>query len=226
MIKIKTPTTFKSIESMLYLESIDCNKLLFSDGSYLNCAKDHLLFDHKTNLPLFSTDSLNKTVKGKYEPLEVKEIIDIGNQPCYDLSVEGHEYYTNNVISHNSTITVIYLVHYILFNSNKTVAILANKGSTAREILSKLKIAYQNLPRFLQMGIIEWNKGSIELENGSKVIAAASSSSNIRGMSISCLMLDECLSGETQITVQDMETNEIKNIPIEQLYNELQNNDK
>lgn len=207
---------------MLCLQEIPSIKLLFSDDSFLDCAEDHLLFD-SSHKPLTAKDCLHKVVKGKTKDLFVKDIISLGNETCYDLSVEGHEFYTNEVLSHNSTITVIFIIYYILFNANKTVAILANKGATAREILGKLKIAYQNLPKFLQMGIIEWNKGSIELENGSRVIAAASSSSNIRGMSISCLMLDECLTGETIVTVQDIETGEIKDISLEELYCEINN---
>ena len=84
-----------------------------------------------------------------------------------------------------------YVLWYIIFNPNKTVAILANKAETAREILSRIQLAYEHLPKWLQQGVIEWNKGSFELENGSRVLAAATSSNNIRGFSINLLILDE-----------------------------------
>lgn len=87
--------------------------------------------------------------------------------------------------------TASFILHYILFNSNKTVAILANKGSTAKEIIARIKTSFEELPPWLQLGVKEWNKHSIELENGSRVVAAATSSSAIRGMSISLLYLDE-----------------------------------
>jgi len=90
-----------------------------------------------------------------------------------------------------TTTTVGWLLHYILFNTEKTVGILANKAITAREILSRLQTSYQHLPQFLQQGLREWNKGSMELENGSKVIASSTSSSAIRGFSFSCILLDE-----------------------------------
>lgn len=83
------------------------------------------------------------------------------------------------------------ILHYILFNSDKLVALLANKGDSAREILDRIKLAYEALPQWLQHGIVTWNKGSIELENGSKVIAAATSSSAIRGKSVAFLYIDE-----------------------------------
>jgi hypothetical protein len=71
--------------------------------------------------------------------------------------------------SGKSTTVISYLLHYVLFNPQVNVAILANKLSTARELLSRLKLAYEHLPKWLQQGVIEWNKGSIVLENGSKI---------------------------------------------------------
>ncbi len=93
--------------------------------------------------------------------------------------------------SGKSTTIVSYILHYVLFNQSMNVAILANKQATAREILSRLKLAYEYLPLWLQQGIVEWNKGSIELENGSKIVASATSSSAIRGGSFNMIFLDE-----------------------------------
>ena len=74
--------------------------------------------------------------------------------------------------SGKSTIVTTYLLHYALFNENVNIAILANKGNTtAREMLSRLQLSYENLPRWMQQGIVAWNRGSLELENGSKIIA-------------------------------------------------------
>lgn len=92
-----------------------------------------------------------------------------------------------------------YLLHYVLFNQNMNVAILANKQSTAIEILGRIKMAYEYLPKWLQQGVIEWNKGSIVLENGSRILAAATSSSAIRGGSFNCILLDEFAHIPTQI---------------------------
>jgi hypothetical protein len=93
--------------------------------------------------------------------------------------------------SGKSTTIVSYLLHYALFNPNCNIAILANKSSTARDILGRLQLAYENIPKFLQQGVLNWNKGSIELENGSKIVAAATSSSAIRGGSYNIIFLDE-----------------------------------
>jgi len=93
--------------------------------------------------------------------------------------------------SGKSTTMVSYILHYILFNQSMNVAILANKQATAREILSRLKLAYEYLPLWLQQGIVEWNKGSIELENGSRIIASSTSASAVRGGSFNMIFLDE-----------------------------------
>ena len=90
-----------------------------------------------------------------------------------------------------STTCVSYLLHYILFNDNVNVGILANKLSTARDLLGRLQLAYEQLPMWLQQGIVVYNKGSMELENGSKILAASTSASAVRGMSFNIIFLDE-----------------------------------
>ena len=93
--------------------------------------------------------------------------------------------------SGKSTTVISYLLHYVLFNPDKNVAILANKLTTARELLGRLKLAYEHLPKWLQQGVVEWNKGSIVLENGSKILASSTSSSAVRGGSFNLLFMDE-----------------------------------
>ena len=90
-----------------------------------------------------------------------------------------------------STTVVSYLLHYALFNDSVNIGILANKAATARGLLGRLQTAYENLPKWMQQGIIAWNKGSMELENGSKILAASTSASAVRGMSFNVLFLDE-----------------------------------
>ena len=90
-----------------------------------------------------------------------------------------------------STTIIAYLLHYVLFNENVNVAILANKGAVARELLSRLQLAYEHLPKWLQQGVVIWNKGNIELENGSKILASATSGSAVRGSSFNIIFLDE-----------------------------------
>jgi len=90
-----------------------------------------------------------------------------------------------------TTTSAAYILWTTLFSANKTVAILANKAAAAREVLSRYQVMYEHLPVWLQQGVTTWNKGDIELENGSKVFTAATSSSAIRGRSVNMLYVDE-----------------------------------
>ena len=93
--------------------------------------------------------------------------------------------------SGKSTTIIAYLLHYVLFNPSVNVAILANKAATARDLLGRLQLAYEHLPGWLQQGVMSWNKGSLELENGSKILASSTSASAVRGGSYNIIFLDE-----------------------------------
>ena len=93
--------------------------------------------------------------------------------------------------SGKSTTIISYLLHYVLFNDSVNVAILANKAATARDLLGRLQLAYEHLPKWLQQGVMSWNKGSLELENGSKILASSTSASAVRGGSYNIIFLDE-----------------------------------
>jgi len=93
--------------------------------------------------------------------------------------------------SGKSTTMISYILHYALFNPSVNIAILANKAATARDLLSRLQLAYEHLPKWLQQGVMSWNKGSLELENGSKILASSTSASAVRGGSYNIIFLDE-----------------------------------
>ena len=93
--------------------------------------------------------------------------------------------------SGKSTTIISYLLHYVLFNDSVNVAIIANKAATARDLLGRLQLAYEHLPKWLQQGVMSWNKGSLELENGSKILASSTSASAVRGGSYNIIFLDE-----------------------------------
>jgi hypothetical protein len=90
-----------------------------------------------------------------------------------------------------STVVAAYLLHYAMFNAEKTIGILANKAATSREILSRIQRMYEHLPMWMQLGVKEWNKGSMILANDSRILAAATSSDSIRGLSLNIIYLDE-----------------------------------
>lgn len=121
------------------------------------------------------------------------ERIDSVPTKCIEVANESHLFLCSKhfIPTHNTTAITVAVLWYIIFHKHKTVAVLANKGETAREILGRIQLAYEHLPQWLQQGVVEWNKGSFVLENNSRVIAAATSANNIRGFSINMLIIDE-----------------------------------
>ena len=114
--------------------------------------------------------------------------------------------------------TVAFMLWTILFNENYNLAILAHKGTAANGILQRLKLAYENLPTWMQAGIVEWNKGNIELDNGSKIAAFATSADGLRSGSY------DCITGNSIVTVKV--DNIIRKISIESLYEHIANSSK
>lgn len=111
----------------------------------------------------------------------------------YDLYInsENHRFYSNNILSHNSTSYTVFALWFCLLNKEKTILICANKFGTAKEILNRIKMAYEDLPIWLKPGIKEWNRASIVFENGCKICAEATSGSSGRGSSVNVLICDE-----------------------------------
>lgn len=147
---------------------------------YVACAKDPVYFSQNYIKIVHVDHGLIPIKLYDYQ----KEIIDKTTRTRRTVVVTSRQ-------AGKTTTAVCLILHYILFNDHKLVALLANKGDAAREILDRIKIAYEALPKWLQQGVVEWNKGSVEFENGSKILAAATSSSAIRGKSVSFLYIDE-----------------------------------
>lgn len=147
---------------------------------YLKCANDPIYFAEKYIQIVHVDHGLIQIELYDYQKQIIREITS-GRRVAVNTSRQAGK----------TTTAVVIILHYALFNDHKTIALLANKGDAAREILSRIQTAYEALPKWLQQGVVEWNKGSVEFENGSKIIASATSGSAIRGKSISFLYIDE-----------------------------------
>ena len=162
----------------------------------------------KANTPIeFTKEQIEEYIKCKDDPVYFARnyvqivTLDHGLQPfkTYDFQEKLINNFHENRFNickmprqtGKSTTCVSYLLHYAIFNDSVNIGILANKATTARELLARLATAYENLPTWMQQGILVWNKGNIELENGSKILAASTSASAVRGMSFNILFLDE-----------------------------------
>ena len=147
---------------------------------FLKCKDDPVYFTHK-HIKIVNVD---------------EGLVNFEMYPFQEKLIENFHKHRFNICkmprqTGKSTTVVSYLLHYAIFNDNVNIGILANKAATARDLLGRLQLAYENLPTWMQQGIIAWNKGSMELENGSKIIAASTSASAVRGMSFNIIFLDE-----------------------------------
>jgi hypothetical protein len=171
-------------------------------SEYMKCAKDPIYFAKK----YVKVITLDKGVS----PFDLysyqEELVKIMVNNRFVIGKMGRQ------SGKTTTVGCCYLLHKILFNQNMSVAILANKLNTARDILGRIKESYEHLPHWLQQGVVEWNKGTIVLENGSKILASATSSSAIRGGSFNCI------SGDSIVTIKNPITGEIEDISISDLY--------
>jgi len=149
-------------------------------GEYIRCQQDPLHFV-KEHIKIVSVDEglIDFDVRD-YQ----KDMIDRFHNERFVICKMARQ-------SGKSTTILAYLLHYILFNENVSVAVLANKKATAMELLGRLQLAYEHMPKWLQQGVLIWNKGNIELENGSKILASSTSGSAIRGGSFNIIFLDE-----------------------------------
>lgn len=165
-------------------ESIEYTKELIDE--YIRCKEDIIYFAEKY-FYISSIDGGRHVIK-LYE--FQKKVLKVYDSPPDEKS---HIIMMMARQMGKTTVSTIYLLHYIIFNKDKNVAILANKEKTALEIMRRIKMAYESLPNWLQQGIVEggWNKSSIILENGVRLIAATTSSDSISGEAISLLYMDE-----------------------------------
>ena len=147
---------------------------------YIKCSKDPLYFI-KTYMRIITKD--DGLVGFDLYPYQEEMVKSMANN--------RFSIFTTARQAGKSTCVCGFILWYIIFQEYKTVGLLADKGETAREILSKVHIAYQHLPKWLQQGVVEQNKGSIVLENGSRVIATSTTSNTIRGYSVNLLFIDE-----------------------------------
>lgn len=165
-----------------------------TNGLELQAADDHLIFDDNM-VPIFVRD-LNPgdsilTINGVDT---IQTIYNTGfERNLLDITVlnKTESYTTNDIISHNTTTSAIFLLHYICFNVDKNTLVLGNKRKTAIEILDKIKKIYFELPFFIKPGIYKWNEGEIVLDNGCRAMAEATTTNSGIGFTFHCVLADE-----------------------------------
>ena len=169
-------------------------KLTLENGLTLECADEHIVFtkDYKEKWvkDLTETDYVI-TQYGLSKVVSVKRIGKFVNMCDMTVDNDRHSYYTNGILSHNTTTSAVFMLHYILFNVDKNALVLGNKRKTAVEILDKAKKIYLELPYFLKPGIYKWNEGEIVLDNGCRLMAEATTINSGISFTFHCVLADE-----------------------------------
>lgn len=190
--EVETPNGFKPIKRVMKTIPYEKWYLELEDDYKLDGADNHIVFYENGNEVFLKDVSIGDYIQTN-EGLKkcIKCYTNHEFEHMYDIEVEGNVYYSNGILSHNTTAVSIYVIWYNTFNPHKTTAILANKDDTAKSILDDIKIAYENLPDWLKIGVTEYNAHTIAFENGSKVFCRGTSKDACAGESISVLYLDE-----------------------------------
>lgn len=177
---MKSRTTVYNNNKNLKAAGVQLNFTQEQVQEYLKCSKDPIYFIRKYAKIVSLDDGVVP-----FDPFPYQErIIDAIHNNKNTLGKLFRQ-------AGKSTIVAAYFAWYVLFNDNKTAVILANKQAIAIEIFGRVQFIIENLPQWLQQGVVEWNKKSLILENGSRCIASATSASAVRGMSVNLLLLDE-----------------------------------
>lgn len=193
-IKVKSDSGFVSASDIHLTQPYKAYKVILENGYELECADIHILFDENYT-PICCKD----LVTGSYlqTDIGVSRVVSlikyIRKVSMFDLSInhENHRYYTNGILSHNTINAAITMLHFITFNNDKNIMIVANIRGTTVEIIDKIKNIYIQLPFFLKAGIKNWNQQSMIFENGCRIKSAARSKTPAIGFTIDFLYLDE-----------------------------------
>lgn len=191
---IETPRGYSPISYVHMTRPFTEYKIEIEGGESLYCADEHMILR-----PSGDWNKAQDLVVGDYIKIKngLVKIININNNNIpicmFDVCVEDfdHAYITNSIISHNTTTSVLFMLHYILFNTDKNSLVLGNKRKTAVEILDKMKKIFLELPFFLKPGIYKWNEGEIVFDNGCRCMAEATTINSGISFTFHCVLADE-----------------------------------
>lgn len=173
-------------------------RLKLDNLSFLDCADNHIVYCLKEEnvyegvwVEDLTPGDFIYTSEGPQRVIDIEKCgIDV-NMCDVSVDSEDHTYYANNILSHNTTTTALDLLHYILFNFDKTAVVLGNKRKTSVEILDKTKKIFEAIPFFLKPGVEKWNEGEVVFDNGCRIIAEATTPNSAIGYTVHFVIADE-----------------------------------
>lgn len=172
----------------------DVYTLILENGMSIDCADNHIVFC-KDNVEKYvkdlSEDDSVITQYGLYKVISVTKKQNKLNMVDCTVDNTKHSYYSNGILSHNTTTSAIFLLHYILFNTDKNSLVLGNKRKTAVEILDKIRKIFYEIPHFLKPGVLKWNESEIAFDNGCRCMAEATTINSGISFTFHCVLADE-----------------------------------
>jgi hypothetical protein len=192
--EIETDSGWQPLTHVNQTVEYDVWVLELDTGEILECADDHIVY-LVTGQEIFvkhldvGDKLLTKTGLGKITHIEQTT----RTEQMYDVTVDSddHRFYSNDILSHNTTVAAGYLLWYAMFKPDSTILVASNKGVNASEIMTRIRYAYENCPDHIRAGATEYNKGSISFDNGSRLVSSTTTETTGRGMSLTLVYLDE-----------------------------------
>lgn len=218
---IDTDTGWEPVSKIMKTMPYEEWELKLSDGTFVVAADEHIVFTTGMKEIYMQDLKIGDTVMAQSGPATVISCQPTGRMSnMFDIQVDSvnHRYFANGILHHNTTTAAAYLLWRAMFVPDTQILIAANKFVQAMEIMDRIRYGYEECPNYIRAGVTEYNKGTISFDNGSKITARATTPDAGRGLSISLLY---CLAGNTNVTVRDKLTGEIKTISLEDLHNEL-----
>jgi len=191
--EIETDTGWEDISHSNKTVEYEVWEIETDKGTVLKGADTHILID-KHNNEVFIKDSLGISVKSLTGDQLVTKVNKLAySEHMYDLTVasENHTYYSNGLLSHNTTVAAGYLLWYAMFKPNSTILVAAHKQAGASEIMQRIRFAYESIPDHIRAGVTEYNKNSITFDSGSRIVSTTTTENSGRGMSLTLVYLDE-----------------------------------
>ncbi len=164
------------------------------NGLALDCADIHILFNENLERVFVDELKIGDYIYTRFGPSKVTYIENTGIPvSMMDLSIDhpDHRYYTNDILSHNTITSSIFLLWYLLFNFEKNAMIMANIGDTAAELMDKIKVIMKGLPFFLKPGLVVYNVMTMKFDNGCRIMAKTTTKTSSIGYTIHMLYMDE-----------------------------------
>lgn len=211
---VQTPTGFSAIKQVLKTVPYEVHRVKLEDGKFIECADEHILMN-TDNEEIFVKDL---TTTHKIQTIDgYSNVASIENterkQEMFDLELtdDGHVFYTNGILSHNTQCAAGFLLWYAMFKRDQTILIASKGQAHAIEIMDRIRFAYEECPDWLKAGCTMYNRHSIAFDNGSRIISQATTEKTGRGYSISCV------TGDTLVTLRNKNTGVIQTVPIKTL---------